>query len=193
LLLYHVGETEATLEGELELEIREAPLREFAMLVPAGFSVASLQVAQLSDYTLGEADASGWAPLTVQFASPLQGRQLLQLRLTQNHAAPPTNWAPQPLRAQRVKSTRGFVGFSADPGLRLSEGATQGLTEIATAFFPKRIKDLQLAYRLRDENWTASILSERLALSVQVDSLQLFSVGEGIVYGSTVFNYLRQA
>jgi hypothetical protein len=190
LLLYHLGETENALDAELELDIREAPLREFEILVPEGYSVAFLNAPSLSDYSVGTAVENGAVPLKIQFGEPLLGRQLIQLRLTRSHAAPEQTWNLVPLQPRKVKSVRGFVGLSADPGLRLTESRTKGLTELATAFFPKRVKDLQLAYRLRDEAWEAVMTSERLALSIQVDSLQLFSAGEGIAYGSTVLNYL---
>jgi len=190
LLVYHLGETEKTLDAEVELEIREAPLRELEILVPGGYSVASLNAPSLSDYTLADPAEDGTARLTLQFGQPLIGRHVLHLRLTQSHASPPDTWTLIPLQPQAVKSVRGFVGLSADAGLRLVGTQTQGLTEIATAFFPKKLKDLQHAFRLRDPNWTATVQSERLALSVQVDSLHLFSIGEGLTYGSTLFNYL---
>ena len=190
VLVYHLGETEQTIDAELELEIREAPLRELELLVPAGFSVAALNAPNLSDYNLAEPGDNGTARLTLQFTQPLIGRQVMTLRLTQSHATPPASWGLVPVQPQSVKSVRGFLGLSADPGLRLVEAQTEGLTEIATAFFPKKLKDLQHSFRLREPNWTATAQSERLALSIQVDALHLFSIGEGLTYGSTLFNYL---
>jgi len=35
-----------------------------------------------------------------------------------------------------AKSTRGHIAVSADAGFRLTADRTQGLTDIATAFFP---------------------------------------------------------
>ncbi len=85
---------------------------------------------------------------------------------------------------------RGFAGVSADPGLRVSSAQNDGLTEIATAFFPGKGHAIQVAYRLNDAAWAATVHVERLPQTVQADALHLFSIGEGIAYGSSVLNYV---
>ncbi len=190
VLVYHLAETETAIDAELELDIREAPLREFSLRVPADFTVSRLTVAQLSDYSLApEADA-GWARLKILFANPLNGRQLLQLRLEKNQNAAAGAWALPVLQPQGVKAVRGYVGVSADTGFRIAPGALTGLSEIASAYFPKKIAGLQAAYRLREEAWQAKMNVERLALSIQADVTHLFTISEGIAYGSSVMNYL---
>ncbi len=190
LMRYHLGETETQIEAEMELDIREAPLREFIINVPNGYQLSQVNAPSLSDYSLTAGANNAPASLKLQFGQPLIGRQVVFLRLTASHDSPPATWTLPPIRPQQVKSLRGFVGISADAGLRLTEAQSDGLTEIATAFFPKQIKELQLAYRLRDEAWQATAKSERLALSIQSDSLHLFTLAEGIAYGSTLVNYL---
>lgn len=189
LLIYKLGETEIQIDAELELDIREAPLREFTMTIPDGYTIAQLNVPNYGDHNIIAGANGGPATLRIQFSQPLINRQVAQLRLTKNHDSPPANWTLPKVAPDDVKSLRGFVGISADAGLRLSEGSVTELTEIATAFFPKKVAELQLAYRLRDENWTATVNSERLELSVQADTLHLFSLGQGIAYGSSLFNY----
>ena len=88
----------------------------------------------------------------------------------------------------------GIYGVSADPGLRITAapGQTEGLTEIATAFFPAKLEG-SAAFRLTDSAataWAATLLVEGLPQTVQVDALHLFSIGEGIAYGSSLFNYV---
>ncbi|MGY8652866.1 MAG: hypothetical protein ACKVJX_04525, partial [Verrucomicrobiia bacterium] len=77
--------------------------------------------------------ANNTAELRLQFTQPLIGRQVLGFRLTRNHNAPPAAWPLPAVRPLQVKSVRGFIGVSADAGLRLSESQVSGLTEIATA------------------------------------------------------------
>ena len=188
LLMYRLGETETQIDADVELDIREAPLRELNVSIPEGYTVAQLTVGYLSDYSVSD-PVDGRSRLRIQFSRPLISRQKLELRLTKNHNAPPASWQLPAVAPEGVKSLRGFVGVSADAGLRLSEGSVSELTEIATAFFPKKIDDLQLAYRLRAEDWSATVDSERLELSVQADTLHLFSVAQGIAYGSSLFTY----
>ncbi|MHB1310250.1 MAG: hypothetical protein ACYC23_24545, partial [Limisphaerales bacterium] len=79
---------------------------------------------------------------------------------------------------------------SADAGCRLTAATTQGLSELATAFFPRKLAGIQAAFRLSEPAWSVSMTVERLPQTVQADVFHLFSVGEGIAYGSSVINYL---
>ncbi|HTL18091.1 MAG TPA: hypothetical protein VL793_12705, partial [Patescibacteria group bacterium] len=45
LLSYHLGATEQAVDAEFELEIREAPLRELSLRIPAGYGIAHLDAA----------------------------------------------------------------------------------------------------------------------------------------------------
>ncbi len=190
MLLYQISETESAIDAEIELDIREAPLREFLLRVPADFTVSRLTVAQLSDYSLTPDAEGGWAKLKILFTSPLSGRQVLQLRLEKNQNVVVGPWSLPMLTPQNVKSVRGYVGVAADTGFRVAASKITGLTEIANAYFPRKIANLQAAYRLREEGWEATMTVERLALSVRADATHLFTVSEGIVYGSSVLNYL---
>lgn len=184
VLQYHLGETERRISAELELDIREAPLREFTINVPTGYELLELSANSLADRTLENGE------LTLQFSQPLSGRQLINFQLSQNHDSPPASWTLPAVQPQKVKSLRGFLGVSADAGLRVAEASANDITEIATAFFPKQIKELQLAYRLREEAWQVAVTSERLALAIQADTLHLFNLAEGIAYGSSLMNYV---
>ena len=189
LLVYQLDFNEITLDAEVDLEIRDAPLREFTIRIPDGYTVAQLSAAALADYFLGPA-ANGQRPLRLVFSQPLEGRHLIQLRLEQNKAVEGDEWAIPRLDYEQVKSVRGFVGVSASPGLRLVPAAVKDVNEIAVVFFPKKIKGLQAAYRIKETAWEASLGVERMELAIQVDALHLYSIGQGIVYGSSVLNYL---
>jgi hypothetical protein len=190
VLVYHLGETETAIDAELECDIREAPLREFYLRIPGDFTVARLNVAQLSDYSVSADPEPGWARLKVMFAKPLTGRQVLQLRLEKNLSAITGPWALPVLQPLNLRALRGYVGITAETGYRLTPAQVAGLTEVAPAFFPKKVAGLQAAYRLREEPWQATVTVERLALSIQADAIHLFTLNEGIAYGSSVLHYL---
>ncbi|MBI1178579.1 LysM peptidoglycan-binding domain-containing protein [bacterium] len=190
LFVYHVAETEAVIESEMELDIREAPLREFSMLVPAGYAVAQINNAHLSDYYLTKDPTNGPSRLRIVFSAPVSGHEVINLRLEDNRNLQATNWTLPRIQPEQVKSVRGYLGIAADPGLRLTTvSANESMTEVAPSFFPRKVDGLQLSWRLRDGDWNAAVGIERLQLSIQVDALHLFSIGEGIAYGSSVLNY----
>lgn len=187
LLAYHLGENEQSIDAEIELDVREAPLRELLLRVPKGYAVAKLTVAGMSDYFLRDLDDA--AELRVVYAQPVSGRQVVQLRLERNQALGAANWELPRIEVQKAKSVRGNVAVSADAGFRLTAERTQSLTEMATALFPRKVAGIQAAFRLSDPAWQGAMRIERLPQSIQVDALHLFSVGEGVAYGSSVLNY----
>jgi hypothetical protein len=189
VLVYHLGETELGLEAELEVDVREAPLRELRVRTPAGFNVAAVQAAGMSEHLVSR-EADGASLVRVLYGAPVLGRQLVTLRLERNESFREPRWVlPRP-EVLDARSVRGHVGVSADAGFRLTPATTQGLTEVATAFFPKPRPGLQAAFRITDAAWAAAMTVERLPQTVQVDAFHLFSVGEGVAYGSSVLNYL---
>jgi len=190
VLAYHLGEIELAIDAEIELDVREAPLRELLVHVPKGYAIARLNASGLSDYFLTDTPGAPEAQLRLVYASPVLGRQVIQLRLERNEPLGESRWVLPRLEVTKAKSARGHVGVSADAGFRLTPATTQGLTELATAFFPKKLAGIQAAYRLTDPAWQATLNVERLPQSIQADVFHLFSVAEGIAYGSSLVNYL---
>jgi len=190
VLAYNLGENELSVDAEIELDIREAPLRELVLNIPKGYAIAKLTASGLSDYFTGETPDHGGAELRIVYGQPVSDRQVIQLRLERNQSLGETNWTLPRIEVAKAKSVRGFVGVSADSGFRLTAERTQSLTEIATAFFPQQLAGIQSAFRLSDPNWQATMRVERLPQTVQADAFHLFSIGEGIAYGSSVINYV---
>ncbi|HRY50144.1 MAG TPA: hypothetical protein P5186_19000 [Candidatus Paceibacterota bacterium] len=190
VLTYHLGETEMTLEGEIELDIREAPLRELLIRVPRGYAIAKLSAGGMTDYFLREIAESPGAELRLVYGQPVTGRQVIQLQMERNQALQETSWLVPRIEVLKTKSVRGQIGIAADAGIRLVPEKNPGLTEVATAFFPKKLPNLQAAFRVSDPQWQINLQVERLPQSIQVDAFHLFSIGEGIAYGSSVLNYL---
>jgi hypothetical protein len=190
VLVYHLAENELALEAEVELDVREAPLRELLLLLPRGYAIARLNASGMSDYFLRDPEESPDAELRLVYGQPVSGRQVIQLRLERNQALGQTNWTLPRVEVARAKSVRGNVGVSADAGFRLTAERTQALTEIATAFFPRKVAGIQAAFRISEPAWQATLRVERLPQTLQADAFHLFSIGEGIVYGSSVMNYL---
>lgn len=190
VLMYHLTETELAIEADLELDVREAPLRELLLTVPKGYVVARLNASGMNDHFLTDVRDTETAQLRVVYGTPVAGRQRVELRLERNRPPNDTAWTLPRIELIKAKSVRGHLGVSADAGFRLTPAKTQGLTDIATAFFPKRVGNIQTAFRISDADWQAGMTIERLPQSVQADAFHLFSVGEGIAYGSTIVNYL---
>jgi hypothetical protein len=189
LLAYHLGENDLAIDAEFELDIREAPLRELILHVPKSYALARLEAPGLSDYFLREPADQPDAELRIVYGQPVSGRQLVQVRLERNQPLGDSAWVLPRLEVVKAKSTRGHLAAAADAGFRLTPERTQALTEIATAFFPRKIAGIQAAFRLSDPAWQASLRVERLPQTILADVFHLFSIGEGVAYGSSVMTY----
>ena len=190
VLAYNLGQNELSVDADIELDIRDAPLRELRLNIPKDYAIAQLNASGLSDYFTGNAPDSNGTQLRLVYGEPVSGRQVVHLELERNQPLDETNWILPRIEVVKANSVRGFVGVSADTGFRVTPEITWSLTEIAPAFFPNQLPGIQTAFRLSDPDWRATMRVERLPQTVQADVFHLFSIGQGIAYGSSVINYV---
>jgi len=189
ITLYHFTDTDRILESDLELDIREAPLHDYVLLVPAGYTVASVTGQAVSDFSLGESESPNLRALRISFSEPIDGRQLVHLRLEKNEAAKAGEWTLPGLRFPGAKSVRGNIGVVAAAGFRTAVNNVEELAEIPLNTFPQQTARLQQAWRLRSESWSAVVQVEALGQSIQADVFHLYTVKPGVISGSVLINY----
>ncbi len=187
--VYELAETDRRIISDVELDIREAPLREWEMSIPADHAVASVTGAEVADYSVASEVTDGSRTLKIIFKQPAINRQLVSIRLEKNEAAKAAPWILQPLGFPNVKSRRGYIGAVATAGYRLVAGKNTGLAEVPVTFFPRKTPGLQQAFRLRETEWTATLNVEALGQSIQADVFHLYSLKAGAAYGSVLINY----
>ncbi|QTN32487.1 hypothetical protein HZ994_09150 [Akkermansiaceae bacterium] len=187
--VYELAETDRRIIAGLELDIREAPVREWEFDVPADHAVASVTGAEVADYALASEAKDGLRRLKIIFKKPVMNRQLVEIRLEKNEAAKAEAWALQPLAFPGAKSHRGYIGAVSTPGYRLVAGKTEGVAEVPVTFFPRKTANLQQAFRLRETKWQIPLTVEALGQSIQADVFHLYSLKAGAAYGSVLINY----
>jgi hypothetical protein len=187
--VYELAETDRRITADLELDIREAPLREWEMEIPADHAVASVTGAEVADYAVAGDIKDGKRKLKILFKQAVGNRQLVSVRLEKNEAAKAGPWELQSLGFPGVKSRRGYIGAVAAAGYRLTAGKTAGVAEVPITFFPKKTNGLQQAFRLREDTWTVELAVEALGQSIQADVFHLYSLKAGAVYGSVLMNF----
>lgn len=189
VLVYKLSETDRELHADIELDIREAPLREWEMRIPSDYAVASVTGAEVAQMLVGSTVTDGQRSLKITFKNEVIGRQLIEVRLARNAATTAGNWPLVKIHYPQAKSVRGHIGVESTLGWKIVPGAIEKLVETPLAYFPKKSAALQQAFRLRDADWSASMKIEALGQSVQADVFHLYSLKEGIVYGSVLINY----
>jgi hypothetical protein len=213
-LVAKVKEDDLVVEAELELDVRDAPLRQLEITAPAGLVVAAVDGNQVGDYHLPDAPAAGprveggppsnrgqdardtvpgtprASVVRVVFKQPVIGRTLLHLRLELGRSPLAEQRSIPALQVVGAKAQRGYVVVAADPGIDIDPPQVGNLREIHTASVPLRVAQAQYAYRFRDADWTLSLMARRRPAEVRVEVFQLQSIGEAIAYGSAVINYV---
>jgi hypothetical protein len=187
--VHELAETDRRITTDLELDIREAPLREWSVAVPADFAVAAVEGAGVADYSVATDAVDGKRELKILFSQALIGRQLITVKLEKNLAAAAGDWVLPVLGHPGAKSARGYVGVVVTAGFRAVPGPTKGLAETPVDYFPKKQPGLQQAFRIRETDWSATMKVEALSQSVQADVFHLYSLKEGAVTGSVLVNY----
>jgi hypothetical protein len=187
--VHELAESDRRLSTDLELDIREAPLREWMLKIPADFAVAGVTGADVADFTVSTTEAGGQRELKVLFKQAVIGRHLVTVQLEKNLVAQPGDWSLPVLSFPGVKSARGYVGVVAGAGYRIALAKSEGLAEVPQDYFPKKLPGLQQAFRIRESQWSATVKVEALGRSVQADVFHLYSLKEGAVSGSVLVNY----
>ncbi|MGB7204351.1 MAG: hypothetical protein WBD37_02625, partial [Anderseniella sp.] len=189
LVLYRLSETDRVILADVELDIREAPVREWDLDLPADYSVVSVTGANVADYVAASEVVSERRNLKVVFGKDVLGRQLVSVQLEKNVTVTDEPWELPRIQHPGAKSVAGNIGIAAAPGFRVSAKTTDLLVEKPLSYFPKSIKNLQQAFRIREPGWSATMNVEALARSVQADVFHLVSLSQGFVYGSSLINY----
>lgn len=189
LLVYQLAETDRVLSADIELDVREAAIREWNFGVPADYSVVAVTGANVADYIVATTVADGQRNLKVVFGQDVVGRHLVSLRLEKSEAAAAGEWTLPRIEFPGAKSVRGDLGVVSAPGFRISTGQSDLLVEKPLSFFPKPSPQLQQAFRIREPNWSATMKIELLDRSVQADVFHLYSLNQETVYGSALINY----
>lgn len=188
ILSYELTETDRLLRADLELEIREAGIREWEFYGPADYSVVSLTGAEVSDYVVG-APEEGRRRLKVIFSKEVSGRRLVKVHFEKNEPAGEGAWPLPVLQFPGSTMVRGELGVSATPGYRVTPGAVKELSEMPLARLLKRGPNLQQAFRIRSADWSAQMEIKALSQNVQADTYHFYSLQEGTAYVSVLLNY----
>lgn len=181
-----VGEDDLTLEAAVELDVRDAPVREVMLQLPAGFTVVAVAGEAVDDYRVLEDGL-----LRVQLQQPLLGRSVVQLRMERGRSPLDAAVTVAAMQVRGAKSQRGHIVIAVEDGIRLDGPAISGesIREINTASAPLRIAAAQFAYRFREVDWSLSLRPARKPASVRVEAFHLVSIGEGLASTSVAFSY----
>ncbi|UCG57987.1 MAG: hypothetical protein JSU70_00495 [Phycisphaerales bacterium] len=186
-----IKEDDLVVDAELELDVRDAAIRQLEISVPAGMVVASVDGSQVEDYHLSEAqEANEATTVRAVFAEPVMGRTLIHVRLELGHGPLGQRQTIPALQVKGAKTHRGYVVVATEPGVEIDDPEVVNLREVHTASVPLRVAQAQFAYRFRQADWSLSLMAQSKPAGIRAEVFHLQSIGEALAYGSAVINYI---
>lgn len=188
LLYLETTETDRILLVDAELTVRDAPVTELSVEVPADYSVAAVDGVQVRDFLVSSEVVNGRRDLRILLKGEIEGRHLIQLRLEKNVAAIAGEITVPRLIWTDASDVRSKVGVRLAAGYRAEPEVAEGLRELAIAYFPKGGGQAQLAYQSKARDWQLSVKAVALGQNVQVDVLHLYHLQADYVRVAVMVN-----
>ena len=186
-----IKEDDLVVDAELELDVRDAPIRQLEVVVPVNMVVVSVDGNQVEDYHLSEMpEANKVTTVRTVFAKPVIGRTLIYLRLELGHGPLGQKQTIPALKVTGSKTQRGYVVVATETGIELDDPEVENLREVHTASVPLRVAQAQFAYRFREADWILSLTAQSKPTGIRAEVFHLQSIGEALAYGSAVINYI---
>jgi len=189
-VVVNVREDDLYVEADVELDVRDAPLRTLVLAVDKGLVVAKVEGAQVADHVTR--DAGDLQEVEVRFTQPVLGRTLIKLRLELGQTPLGTRQSIGSITVRGAKSERGYVAVAAERGVDLDApepSEESGLRKVHTGSVPMRVPGAQIAYRFREGGWTLEFIAKKKPASILSEAFHLISIGEGLAYGSVAVSY----
>ncbi|MBN1809847.1 MAG: hypothetical protein JW909_12340 [Planctomycetes bacterium] len=185
-LAMSVREDDLVMTADMNLDIREAPIRNIVVEIPAGFMVSSVQGALVDDYTVRSEGAS---EVEVHFSRPVLGTTLVNLRLELGKSPVGAALKIAGFKVRGAKNERGDIVIGAEEGVDLDAPRIDGLREVHAGSITTKLPDPKFAYRFRSSEWSMEMNAKEKSAGIGVEGFHLMSLGDGVLYGSVTILY----
>ena len=188
-LVVSVRDDDLTVDAEIDLDVRDAAIRQLLVRVPKGFLVAAVKGGQVEDHRVRDAKDGKAQEVEIHFREPVLGRTLVAMRLELGRSPLGAAQAVTGPAVAGAKNERGAVVVAGEKGVQLDAPRPEGLREVHVSSVPMTAPGAQFAYRFRESGWSLGLLAREKPAGVGAEAFHLLSIGEGVAYGSVVVNY----
>jgi len=191
-VIVNIREEDLTVNVELDLDVRDAPIREIFVDVPQGFSVTEVTgvLVEKDGFSVQAMKGKpGVERLVIPFTKPVLGRTMIKIFLELGRGPLGGRVVINGFSVVGVGSERGYMVVTTERGVQIESLQPKNLREVHTGSVPMRISGAQFAYRFRDKGWSLVLLAHKKPASIRMESFHLASLGDGILYGTVAVNY----
>lgn len=171
-----------------KLDIKDAPLRELMIKYDDTLMVNRVEGISVlpDDYELMDKNGEKW--LRVPFRPDTMGKTDVFINFEKSLKNAAQVQIPR-FFIDNAKSVRGYLLLAAAQGLSLKIDEIENLRKVHTGSAPVREPGLQYAFRFKDQDWKGNISLKREKISIVSEVFHIGAIGEGTVYGSSIFTY----
>ncbi len=184
-----VRDDDMVLYASIDVDVRDAPVRELNVRIPAGFTVAEVTGNEVVPNGHEVHVADGVQTLRIPFKAPVMGHVLVGVRLEVGSSPLDRALRISGLDVIGAKNERGYLVLAADQGIQLEAKPSDKLRDVHTGSVPMRVARAQMAYRFREAGWSLELRAKQNPASVRCELFHLASIGEGVLYGSTTASF----
>lgn len=176
------------IRAECALDIKDAPLKELVVKYDPALMLNRVEGAKVlaNDYEITSKE--GFKYLKIPFRPDTTGSTTVNVFFEKNFRDVEKLQIPAFIM-ENVKSVRGYMLLAAAKGLLINAGEMKELRQVYTGSAPIQYPGLQLVYRLKNQDWHGSVEIKHETPSVVSEVFDLLSLGDGSVYGSSLFSY----
>jgi hypothetical protein len=186
-IVFAVEDENVSLDASLQIDVRDAPVRELTLITETEWVVARVEGEAISEFDVRE--GNGRRRVVVHFGEAVLGRALIHVRLERTLAPQQDRVVVPGVEVEGAQSERGFVVLAGEAGVRLKPEGTAHLRPIPTGSLPFQVSDAQHAFRYKQPDWSLAVVLETTRPTVHSELFHLISLGEGALYGSCTVTY----
>jgi len=184
------GDGKISLFEEINFEVRDAPLYELHILIPADLAFVSLDSDTISNHEISDApNEPAFRLLKIVFSEPLIGSAKLALTLQKNV---PNDAQTMPISLQACRFPQAHFVFEdiaifGEKNLRVIPVSSKNLTEIPPEeYLEKTEKKItpKLAFRVRGESWELAVSEEKRLPELRGKSVCVYKISEEKIFGN---------
>lgn len=186
--ILNVKDEDLQVSAQCMLDIKDAPLKELIIKYDSTLMLNRVEgpCALTNDY---EISGSGkFKTLKIPFRPDTMGSTTVNIFFEKSFRNQETLGIPQ-FTLESAKSVRGYMLLAASKGLVINAEEMKELRQVYTGSAPIQYPGLQLVYRLKNQDWQGTLKIKHETPSVVSEVFDLLSIGEGSVYGSSLFSY----
>ncbi|NQZ59517.1 MAG: hypothetical protein HRT88_18865, partial [Lentisphaeraceae bacterium] len=146
-LIFHARESDLLLHSRLQVDIRDAAIRQLNIKLPKNLNVSRLRTAEMSGYEIEQLDDAQL--LKIHFRQAVIGKRLIDINLEQTVK----NWADVKklpyVKVMGTRTSRGIIALAADKGWLVDLVNDKKLRKIPVASLAMRRNSLQQAWKFK--------------------------------------------